>query len=159
MRITRNPLYCFLLLLATYSVVTIAILFRIDAVVNESLYSYGLQFSPDWAITYWTTIRTGLAVSFLAVIAAVALLLYASFRKSKTVDDLKEKGGLRMNPWCTYTLSDGSVIKVTHKLKGATRLQKSSPDGLPMYAVDCDNIVQVVSAPDKFAKKSPMVSA
>jgi len=64
-----------------------------------------------------------------------------------------------MNPWCTYTLSDGSVIKVTHKLKGATRLQKSSPDGLPMYAVDCGNIVQVVSAPDKSAKKSPMVSA
>ena len=98
-------------------------------------------------------------MSFLTVIAAVALLLYASFRKGKIEKDLKEKGGLKMNPWCTYTLSDGSVIKVTHRLKGATRLAKSAPDGLPMYAVDCDNIVQVVSAPDKFAKKSPIVSA
>ena len=92
------------------------------------------------------------------MIAAVALLLYGSFRKGKTaVGDLKEQGTLRMNPCCTYTLSDGSVIKVTHRLKGATRLAKTSPDGLPMYAVDCDNIVQVVSAPDKLAKKSPII--
>jgi len=55
---------------------------------------------------------------------------------------------------CTYTLSDGATIKVKHKLKSAKRLEKYSPDGIPIYVVDYDNIVQVVSVPEKLIKKS-----
>jgi hypothetical protein len=143
--------------MATYSLVTIIVLFRIDTVVNETLYSYGLQFSSDWAALYWTTIRIGFAVSWLVIITAIALQLYFSRKTRATVEEREE--GKEMvprneEPWCTYTLSDGSTIKVKHKLKSAKRLERYSPEGLPIYVVDYDNIVQVVSVPEKLAKKS-----
>jgi hypothetical protein len=46
------------------------------------------------------------------------------------------------------------MIKVKHKLKSAKRLEKYSPDGIPIYVVDYDNIVQVVSVPEKLTKKT-----
>ncbi len=142
-----------ILLAIAFSLVTITVLFMVDTLVNETLYSYGLQFSPDWATTYWTTIRTGFVVSGLVIVTAVALQLYFT-RITKDTDDKSETETQNKPQWSTYTLSDGSTIKVQHKLKSAKRLEKHSPDGLPVYVVDYDNIVQVVSVPDKLAKKS-----
>lgn len=141
--------------MAAYSLVTIIVLFRIDTVVNETLYSYGLQFNPSWATLYWTTIRLGFAVSWLVIITAIALQLYFTRKTKETVEERKEeKKPISEEPWCTYTLSDGSTIKVKHKLKSAKRLEKYSSDGIPIYVVDYDNIVQVVSVPEKLAEKS-----
>jgi hypothetical protein len=58
-----------------------------------------------------------------------------------------------------YTLRDGSTIKVKHKLKSAKRLDAYSPDGIPIYVVDYDNIVQVVNVPEKLVKKTKESSA
>ncbi len=152
---THNVLNWILLLMAAYSLVTIIVLFRIDTVVNETLYSYGLQFNPSWATLYWTTIRLGFAVSWLVIITAIALQLYFTRKTKETVEERKEeKKPISEEPWCTYTLSDGSTIKVKHKLKSAKRLEKYSSDGIPIYVVDYDNIVQVVSVPEKLAEKS-----
>ena len=169
MRLTRNVFNWVLLLMAAYSLVTIIVLFRIDTVVNETLYSYGLQFSPSWATLYWTTIRIGFAVSWLVIITALALQLYFTRQtkekpeeqreteptsKEPWTGERREAAPQHEEPWCTYTLSDGSTIKVKHKLKSAKRLEKHSPDGIPIYVVDYDNIVQVVSMPEKLAEKS-----
>jgi hypothetical protein len=140
--------------MAAYSLVTIIVLFRIDTVVNETLYSYGLQFSPDWAALYWTTIRTGFALSWLVIIISVALQLYFTRTTKEAVEEQRETESQGEEPWCTYTLSDGSTIKVKHKLKSAKRLEKYSPDGIPVYVVDYDNIVQVVNVPEKLTKKT-----
>jgi hypothetical protein len=143
-----------LLLTAAYSLVTILVLFRIDTVVNETLYSYGLQFSSDWATLYWTTIRIGFAVSWLVIITAIALQIYFTRKTKETVEEQKETVHNKEEPWCTYTLSDGSTIKVKHKLKSAKRLEKYTSEGIPIYAVDYDNIVQVVSVPEKLARST-----
>lgn len=150
---TRSVLNWILLLTAAYSLVTIIVLFRIDTVVNETLYSYGLQFSSGWATLYWTTIRIGFAVSWLVIITAIALQLYFARKTKETVEEQKETVHRNEEPWCTYTLSDGSTIKVKHKLKSAKRLEKYTSEGIPIYAVDYDNIVQVVSVPEKLTKK------
>jgi len=150
----RNVFNWVILLVVAYSLVTIIVLFRVDTVVNETLYSYGLQFSPDWATLYWTTIRIGFAVSGLVIITAVVLQLYFARVTKDIVEEQEEIDSRSGDHWSTYTLSDGSKIKVQHKLKSAKRLEKYSPDGLPFYVVDYDNIVQVVSVPEKLTKKT-----
>jgi hypothetical protein len=157
-----------LLLMAAYSLVTIILLFLIDTVVNNTLYSYGLQFRYAWAIGYWNLIRLGFVVSWLVIITTVALQIYFSRKTKETGEEQrgtepaseepwtgerKETVPRSEEPWCTYTLSDGSTIKVKHKLKSAKRLGKYSPDGIPVYVVDCDNIVQLVSVPEKLIRK------
>ena len=154
LRPTRSVFNWVLLLMTAYSLVTILVLFRIDTVVNETLYSYGLQFSSDWAALYWTTIRIGFAVSWLVIIISVALQLYFTRATKETVEEQRAMEPQSEEPWCTYTLSDGSTIKVKHKLKSAKRLDKYSPDGIPIYVVDYDNIVQVVRVPEKLARNS-----
>lgn len=142
-----------ILLLIAYSLVTIIVFFRVDTIVNETLYSYGLQFNTDWATLYWTTIRIGFAVSGLVIITAVVLQLFFTRLTKETVEELEETELHGEEQWFTYTLSDGSTIKVKHKLKSAKRLEKYSPDGMPVYVVDYDNIVQVVKVPENLTKK------
>jgi membrane protein implicated in regulation of membrane protease activity len=148
--------------------VTLAVLFVIDQIVNGTLYSYGLQFSYNWAIGYWNVLRLGFAVSWFVIITTITLHLYLSRKTKETVEEQREMEQTSEEPWvgereetvprreepsCTYTLSDGSTIKVKHKLKSAKRLEKYSPEGIPIYVVDYDNIVQVVSVPEKLTKK------
>ena len=140
--------------MAAYSLVTIIVLFRIDTVVNETLYSYGLRFSSDWAQLYWTTIRTGFAVSWLVIISAIVLQFYFTHKTKEIVEERKGTVPQSEEPWCTYTLSDGTIIKVKHKLKSAKRLEKYFPEGIPVYVVDYDDIVQVVSVPEKLTRKT-----
>ena len=146
MKLARTLFNSVILLAIAYALVTITVLFRVDTIVNETLYSYGLQFSNDWATLYWTTIRIGFVVSWLVIITAVALQL--GFTRITKETELQNE-----EQWSTYTLSDGSTIRVQHKLKSAKRLEKYSPDGLPIYAVAYDDIVQVVSVPEKLRKK------
>ena len=143
-----------LVLIAAYSLATMSLLFMIDSIVNEKLYSYGLRFSVDWATQYWTAIRTGFAMSWLVITTAIAFQVYLTRKTKEKPEEERETEPISEDPWCTYTLSDGSTIKVKHKLKSAKRLEKYSPDGIPIYVVDYDNIVQVVSVPEKLIKKS-----
>jgi hypothetical protein len=152
LKLSRTVFNLVILLVIAYSLVTITVLFRVDTIVNETLYSYGLQFSPDWATVYWTTVRVGFAVSGLVIITAVVLQLYFT-RLTKEPVEQSETVAHDEDQWFTYTLSDGSTIRVQHKLKSAKRLEKYSSDGLPVYVVDYDNVVQVVNVPEKLIKK------
>ena len=148
-----------LLLTAAYSLVTIIVLFWIDRIVNGTLYWYGLYFSLDWASVYWTMFRIGFAASWFVLITAIVLQVYFLRKTPKPVEEQREEPkdptpAQDEEPWSTYTLSDGSTIKVKHKLKSAKRLDKYSPDGIPIYVVDYDNIVQVVRVPEKLARNS-----
>ena len=153
-RPTRSVASLALVLIAAYSLATMSILFMIDLIVNETLYSYGLRFSADWATQYWTAVRAGFAMSWLVIITAIAFQVYLARKTKEKPEEQRETEPTSEEPWCEYTLSDGSTIKVKHKLKSAKRLEKYSPDGIPIYVVDYDNIVQVVNVPKKLTKKS-----
>ena len=159
MRLTRNLFNLILLLTAAYSLVTIIVLFWIDRIVNGTLYWYGLYFSLDWASAYWTMFRIGFAASWLVLITMIVLQVYFMRKTPNPAEEQREEPKETAPPqneeqWSTYTLSDGSTIKVKHKLKSAKRLDKYSPDGIPIYVVDYDNIVQVVRVPEKLARNS-----
>ena len=130
----------------------------IDLIVNETLYSYGLRFSADWATQYWTAVRAGFAMSWLVIITAIAFQVYLARKTKEKPEEQIETEPTSEEPWYTYTLSDGSTIKVKHKLKSAKRLEKYSPDGIPIYVVDYDNIVQVVNMPEKLKKPKKRLS-
>jgi hypothetical protein len=56
------------------------LLSQIDSIVNVQLYSFGLQFSKQWADSYWTTTR--LMMVFLGLpMALSAAVFVAGFRK------------------------------------------------------------------------------
>ena len=122
---------------------------QIDSIVHQKLYSYGLQFSYDWATPYWTANGIALSMGGLIIVVAVVLQVYLLTRKAPV-----DAGAQHLEPkdeerWSTFRLGDGSTIKVKLVVKGAKRLNKYAPDGMPVYTVDTENIVRVVDVPEE----------
>ena len=54
----------------------------------------------------------------------------------------------KSEPWVTYDLSDGTVLKVRTLVTGAMRLEgEHDPAGNPVYTVSTQVVIRVVSAP------------
>jgi len=54
----------------------------LDNLINEVLYDYGLVFSLNWAVPYWTIMRTSMAlIVIVALIFSILELLYPLLRK------------------------------------------------------------------------------
>jgi len=49
--------------------------------------------------------------------------------------------------WNTYTLSDGTTLKVKLVLRGVKRLKRFEPDGSPIYVINSINVVRAVNVP------------
>jgi len=55
--------------------------------------------------------------------------------------------------WNTYTLSDGTTIKVKLVLRGVKRLKRFEPDGRPVYIINSINVVRSVNVPPELKAK------
>jgi hypothetical protein len=55
--------------------------------------------------------------------------------------------------WNTYTLSDGTTIKVKLVLRGVKRLKRYEPDGTPIYVINSINVVRAVNVPRELKAK------
>ena len=141
------------LAIVAFAAVAAVTLLQLDKIVNETLYSYGLVFSEDWAVPYWSTIRTTLAMLGLIIVVAGLILASTFFLKpGKKNGVAEENGSLKDKHWNTYKLSDGSTIKIKTVLKGVKRLNTYTADGKPIYSVKADNVVEVVDAPRQLMK-------
>jgi hypothetical protein len=117
------------------SLISIFALLRLDAVVHRDLYSYGLQFSLEWATPYWLAIRTALGLLWLIIIASVLFQVYIlRGKRGKGIDE----------HWKRYTLTDGSTIRVKTVLKSVKRLNECGQDGKPIYSIEADIVAEVV---------------
>ncbi len=148
MKIAESLMRWIPLAIIAFALVSIFVLLQMDVVVNGDLYSYGLQFSLDWANRYWLTIRTALTmlslITFSAVGFQISTILHKDGKKTKSPED----NGIPLDKnENTYKLSDGSTIKIKTALKGVKRLNTFTADGKPTYAVKADNIVEVLDAP------------
>src|SRR3989337_957590 len=140
-----------LVVIAACSLISMLALLQVDSIVHKSLSSYGLQFSDAWATPYWNSIRVVFAMGWLTFGAAAAFQFYAVIRQSPTKSgEFGEAETKQEARWNTYKLGDGSTIKVKLVVKGARRLNKFEADGTPVYAIDSENIVRVVDAPEEF---------
>ena len=55
--------------------------------------------------------------------------------------------------WNTYTLSDGTTIKVKLVLRGVKRLNRYEPDGNPIYVINSINVVRSLNVPSELKAK------
>ena len=55
--------------------------------------------------------------------------------------------------WNTYTLSDGTTIKVKLVLRGVKRLKRYEPDGSPIYVINSINVVRSLNVPSDLKAK------
>lgn len=55
--------------------------------------------------------------------------------------------------WNTYTLSDGTTLKVKLVLRGVKRLKNFEPDGSPIYVINSINVVRAVNIPQELKAK------
>lgn len=77
-----------LFLVATATIIIIFSLhlfYNLDYLVNNDLYSYGLQFSPGWIPNYWTYAHSTVSIAIIIVIMMLAsiILLISGKRKAK----------------------------------------------------------------------------
>src|SRR4030067_301973 len=139
-----------LAVIAACSLISMLALLQVDSIVNRSLYSYGLQFSDAWATPYWSSIRLVFAMGWLMFGVAAAFQVYAVIHKYSAKNGKFGEEEMKQEArWNTYKLGDGSTIKVKLVVKGARRLNKFGADGKPVYALDSENIVRVVDAPEE----------
>lgn len=154
LKITSTILNWLPAVMAACSLLSLYAFTQIDAIVHQTLYSYGLQFSNDWAIPYWNIAGITLTMGWLIVVFATLFQIYLGTRKPiASADGVLHSESKEEERWSTFRLGDGSTIKVKLVVKGAKRLNKFAPDGMPIYTVDTENIVRVVNVPKKL--KSP----
>lgn len=55
--------------------------------------------------------------------------------------------------WNSYTLSDGTTLKVKLILRGVKRLNAYEPDGTPIYIVNTVNVVRAINVPEELKAK------
>lgn len=145
--------------LAACSLVSLYAYLKIDSIVNVTLYRYGLQFSYDWATPYWTLGWIVIAMSGVIFGLAISSQAYLLLRRPTAIGGKAEPSKVGEDSgWSVYNLADGSTIKVKMTVKGATRLNKHSDDGLPIYTVNVEPVVQVVHVPEELRepKKRPL---
>ena len=85
----------------------------IDTIVNKTLYGYGLQFSNNWAIPYWTYARLLYATQFVCIaLSAVALASGFLTKNNKNTQAPKPEGKLDKKV-ATAFVSDGRTILIS----------------------------------------------
>jgi len=55
--------------------------------------------------------------------------------------------------WNSYTLSDGTTLKVKLVLRGVKRLKRFEPDGSPIYVINSINVVRALNVPEELKAK------
>jgi len=65
-----------LVLMAASSLISMISLLRIDSIVHSDLYRYGLNFSPEWAMPYWTMSTVVFGMGWFNIVIALAFQFY-----------------------------------------------------------------------------------
>jgi len=55
--------------------------------------------------------------------------------------------------WNSYSLSDGTTLKVKLVLRGVKRLKRYEPDGSPIYVINSINVVRALNVPNELKAK------
>lgn len=124
------------LAIAVCSVISIITLLQLDAIINQSIYSNGLQFSPNFATSYLIAILTWLTMIVFVLIVATNYQLNSVTHKHSESKPIESK-------WSTYQLTDGTTIKVKTVLNRVQKINDHNQNKKSIYAIEADTIVEV----------------
>ena len=79
-KLKRLGLHLFIILILSMTASAVYSLTLFDKLVHGTLYHYGLQFSYDWAIPYWTIMRIIQALVGLSAVVTLTSMIYV-YRK------------------------------------------------------------------------------
>jgi uncharacterized membrane protein len=65
-----------LLIMAAASLISMVAALSLNGIISNDLTSYGLRFSYGWAIPYWNTIGTVIAMAWVNIIVAIVFQVY-----------------------------------------------------------------------------------
>lgn len=71
-----NNISLILILMAGASLVSMLATLSVDHIVNHDLYNYGLQFSTQWAVPYWTTVAVVFSMGWFIILTSIAFELH-----------------------------------------------------------------------------------
>jgi hypothetical protein len=80
---TENKVSIILILMACASLVSMLATLNVDHIVNHDLYGYGLQFSTEWAVPYWTMAAVVFSMGWLIIVTSVVFELHSVVRRLK----------------------------------------------------------------------------
>jgi hypothetical protein len=129
------------------SAISIIALLQLDAVLSQSLYSYGLRINPDLATLYLTTVRVALAVLFLILIVSASFQLHSFTHKQWESNETASKSSI-------FRLSDGSTIAIKTILKNVRKINHPNLEK-PVYSIEVETIVELAELPENLAKQNP----
>jgi hypothetical protein len=73
---------------------------RIDSIVHRDLYNYGLTFSYEWAMPYWTMTIIAFAMGWFNIITACAFQFYVLLYGQRKAEEMPQREALK--PETTY---------------------------------------------------------
>ena len=81
-----------LLIMAAASLVSMIAALGVNDIISHDLTSYGLRFSYGWAIPYWNTIGTVIAMAWVNIIVAIVFQVYRirTVRKEEMQSDKEQ---------------------------------------------------------------------
>jgi hypothetical protein len=76
MKLSTGTVSLVLVITAVSSLISMISLLRIDSIVHGLLYGYGLRFSYQWAVPYWTMTTLIFGMGWFNIIVAIAFEFY-----------------------------------------------------------------------------------
>lgn len=71
------------------------LLSRIDWIVHSQLYDYGLQFSLDWAVSYWAFVRLVYVCLAVPLVLSVVVLVFGFVNRGDGEKFVPKSGGTK----------------------------------------------------------------
>jgi hypothetical protein len=121
-------------------------LFLLDTIVHSTLYNYGLQFSYEWANTYWATMRIVQVLLGLNATFSIAGFLYL-YRTSVQVEPKMSRIVETRVQTHTVIQKKPSQLFHKHKPKPEPKLEVSSENHVTNGLTKCNHCGKTFSQP------------
>ena len=91
--LSRWSLILYPIIPASLALVSLYFFYHIDSIVHVTLYQYGLQFSQEWAESYWSIFRATLVLGGAAIVGLIAMSFVTWTDLEVTVDVVADETG------------------------------------------------------------------